>query len=222
MFSSSRRRGKIGLLTGNEGLSDTHQHNTEYTEFYLTLKLIINEFLNDIDKYFREHNIHQDKNTKIVIPPFNDNIYTSDGNLFKISIKPFDPKTPKDWLIKLIDMIIDGLNNNTLGYKYNGNFHAFPPGEDKDDLITSLNLNKKKYTTLPTKRNSFLRLFTSNKVLPTSGGKKLLTYKLLNCSIKCSKQLFTGTSISEVIHSIANYLLPTIKNLVVTRLTILN
>jgi hypothetical protein len=56
MFSSSRRRGKIGLLTGNEGLSDTHQHNTEYKEFYLNLKLIINEFLNDINKYYHEYN----------------------------------------------------------------------------------------------------------------------------------------------------------------------
>lgn len=105
---------------------------------------------------------------------------------------------------------------------YNGSFHAFPPGKDKDDLINSLNLKKEKYTTPPTEKQGSFSLFTSNKISPTSGSKKLLTYKLLNCSIKCSKQLFTGTSISDVIHSIANYLLPNIKTLVVSKLTILN
>jgi len=128
----------------------------------------------------------------------------------------------KNWLIKFIDMLIDGLNTNTLGYMYKGSFHAFPPGEDKDDLINSLTLKKEKYTTPPTEKQGSFSLFTSNKISPTSGGKKLLTYKLLNCSIKCSKQLFTGTSINDVIHSIANYLLPNIKTLVVSKLTILH
>lgn len=62
----------------------------------------------------------------------------------------------------------------------------------------------------------------NRKITPiTLGGNKTNRYKILDCSIKFSKKVFTGTTITNVINIIAKLLLPKIKTPTIN-ITILN
>lgn len=225
MFSPFRRN-KLTTFTDISTIHgiDTDNYKIAYNDAYEYLDSLIKNVLSDINKYLHNTYPWTHSETIVYMPPDNYTIYhIPDRRLFSVPCRPYSITKDTNWIYNFIRYFKKELKSN-LGFMVNNVLYNFPQDRKLRSIIKSLKLLKDKYK--PSSSSCISCFKNKKKIAPieeVEGGKKpkTNTYKILNCSIKFSRKIFTGTSITDVINTIAKLLLPKIKSSTIT-ITLLN
>jgi hypothetical protein len=221
MFTSFKRN-KLTTFTNISIIPDiaTDNYKIAYNEAYEYLDSLIKNVLSDINKYLHNTYPWTSSETIVYMPPDNETIYhISDRRLLSVPFRPYSINEDKTWIYNFIRYFKKELKTGKLGFMVNNVLYRFPEDRKLRSIIKSLKLLKAKYK--PSSSSCISCFKNKKKIAPieeVEGGKKpkTNTYKILNCSIKFSRKIFTGTSITDVINTIATLLLPKIKSLTIT------